>query len=183
VTGPETAPTPADGPDVAAPAQGDAAEAPRPARLPARPSWRSVGGWLVLVGAAVALDGPVGGLALVFVAAVLLAGLSPRIVGGVGVALLVLAPLAVILEGLPSESQVSPAFVSRSLLPHHLTFAGLVLVSAYALIDLIPHLRAWAAGAHPAPAEGPPLGTALGVAITALVAIGAVAACAAVLVG
>lgn len=183
MTGPETPPTEVGDAAATAPTGGDAPGPAGPARLPARPSWRSVGGWLLLVGLAVALDGPVGGLALVFVAAVLLAGLSPRIVGGVGVALLVLAPLAIILEGLPSESQVSPAFVSRSLVPHHLTFAGLVLVSAFALIDLIPHLRAWAAGAHPAPADGPPLGAALGVAITALVAIGAVAACAAVLVG
>lgn len=151
--------------------------------LPVRPSWRAVVGWLLLVGAAVALDGLVGGLALVFVAAVLLAGASTRIIGGVGVALLVAAPVAILIEGLPSESQVSPAFVTRSLLPHHLTFAGLVLVCAFALIDLIPHLRAWAAGSHPARNDGPPLGTALGVAITAVVAVGALAACAAVVVG
>lgn len=152
-------------------------------RGPVRPTPWAIGGWLVLVGLAVALDGPVGGLALVFVAAVLLAGVSPRLIGGVGVLLLALAPLAVVLEGLPARSQVSPAFVTRSLVPHHLTFAGLLLVCAFALIDLAPHLRAWADAARPPQDDGPPLGAVAGVVVTAVVALAALAAGAAVVLG
>ena len=148
---------------------------------PPRPSWRAVGGWILLVGVAVALDGLVGGLTLVVIAAVLLAGLAPRVIGALGVLLLVLAPIAVVVEGVPSASEISPAFVSRSLLPHHLTFAGLVLVSAFALLDLVPHLRDWAGGERPPQDDGPPLGAVLGTVVVVVVALGALAACWAVL--
>ena len=148
---------------------------------PARPGARAVAIWLVLAGLAVALDGVVGGLTLVFIAAVLLAGAPIRIIGGAGVALLVLAPIAFLIEGIPSAASVSPALVTRSLLPHHLTFAGLVLVSAFALLDLAPHLGTWAAAERPRPDDGPPLGTVVGIAVVAVVAFGAVVACRAVL--
>lgn len=157
----------------------DPAEPARPG--PARPSWRSIALWLVATGAAVAIDGAVGGLALVFVAAVVLAGAPARIIGAVGVVLLAAAPIAVLVEGIPSDADVSPLFVTRSLLPHHLTFAGLILVCSFALIDLAPHLRDWAEGDHPTQEDGPPFGTVAGVAVVAIVAIGAVAACVAVL--
>ncbi|MCU1370919.1 MAG: hypothetical protein JWO77_2113 [Ilumatobacteraceae bacterium] len=149
--------------------------------VPARPSWQAALAWLVLAGVAVAIDGVVGGLAFVAIAAVLLAGLPTRLIGGLGVLLLIGAPIAIVIEGVPTDSGVSPAFVTRSLLPHHLAFAGLILVCAFALIDLAPHLRAWAEGDHPAQDDGPPFGTAIGVALVAAVAVGALVACWAVL--
>ena len=89
--------------------------------------------------------------------------------------------MAFILEGIPATSDISPAIVTRSLLPHHLTFAGLILVSAFALLDLAPHLRGWAAAERPEQDDGPPLGTVGGIIAVAVVAVGALAACVAVL--
>lgn len=152
-----------------------------PGASPVRPSLRSAGLWLLLVGGAIALDGLVGGLALVFVAAVLLAGLAPRVLGAVGVALLALAPVAFLIEGIPTSRTISPQIVLRSLLPHHLTFAGLVLVSAYAIVDLLPHLRSWAAAERTPQDDGPPLGAVAGVVVVAAVGLGALLACRAVL--
>ena len=148
---------------------------------PVRPSWRAIVAWIVLIGVAAALDGLVGGLTLVVVAAVLLAGLSPRLVGGLGVVLLVLAPIAFLVEGLPTERTISPTIVTRSLLPHHLVFAGLVLVCAFALIDLAPHLRAWATAERTPQDDGPPFGTVVGALVVGVVAVGALLACRAVL--
>jgi hypothetical protein len=189
VTGPDLDPaSPADDgrptapePPVSEPPVSDAPVSDPGVTGPARVSWRAVAAWLVVAGAAIAIDGLVGGLAMVFVAAVLLAGISTRVIGAVGVALLAAAPVAILVEGVPSQSSVSPAFVSRSLVPHHLTFAGLILVGAFALIDLAPHLRAWAEGEHPAQDDGPPLGTVGGVVAVVVVAVGALAACWAVL--
>lgn len=148
---------------------------------PVKPSGKAIGLWLVLAGIAVAIDGVAGGLAFVVIAAVLLAGLPTRIIGGLGVLALIGAPIAVIIEGIPTDSGVSPAFVTRSLLPHHLTFAGLILVSGFALIDLAPHLRTWADGEHPTQDDGPPFGTIVGAVLVGIVAVGAVVACWAVL--
>lgn len=164
-------------PEADVPAPDEAPVAPvRP-----RPRARSIGIWLVLTGLAVALDGLVGGLTLVVVAAVLLAGLSIRVLGGLGVALLVLAPIAFLVEGVPTAADISPAVVTRSLLPHHLTFAGLVLVGAFAVLDLAPHLQAWASAERAPQDDGPPLGAVGGVVVVAAVAIGALLACLAVL--
>lgn len=174
MTAPETPP------DAAPDAVVDPLDDGRPV-LPVRPSLRAIALWLVIVGVAVALDGLVGGLTVVFVAAVLLAGLPTRVIGGLGVLLLAIAPVAFLVEGVPSASDVSPALVIRSLIPHHLTFAGLVLVSAFALIDLAPHLRAWASADRPAQDDGPPLGAALGAVVVGIVAVGALLACRAVL--
>ncbi len=146
-----------------------------------RRSLRAIGGWILLVGIAVALDGLVGGLTLVVIATVLLAGLPQRLIGGLGVALLVLAPVAVVLQGVPTAGEISPAFVTRSLVPHHLAFAGLVLVSAFALIDLAPHLRDWAAAERAPQDDGPPVGTLIGAVVVAVVAVGAIVASWAVL--
>lgn len=162
---------------------GDPAPGAAPTPAPARASLRAAGAWVLLVGVAVALDGMIGGLALVVVAAVLLAGLPTRLLGALGVGLLVLVPVAVVVDGIPTGGEISPAFVLRSLVPHHLTFAGLVLVCAYALIDLAPHLRQWAAAERAPQDDGPPLGVVLGAVVVALVAVGAVAACASVLGG
>ena len=148
---------------------------------PTRPSLRAVGAWLLLIGVAAALDGLVGGLTVVVVAAVLLAGLPTRLLGLLGVLCLAGAPIAVMVRGVPTSEEISPAFVVRSLLPHHLTFAGLVLVCAFALIDLAPHLRDWADLPRAAQDDGPPLGALVGTVVVVLVAVGALAACAAVL--
>lgn len=148
---------------------------------PPRPSLRAVGIWVLATGVAVALDGVIGGLVLVVVAAVLLAGFPKRVLGALGVGLLALVPVAVVIDGIPTSADVSPAFVLRSLVPHHLMFAGLVLVSAFALLDLAPHLRQWADGEQVPQNDGPPLGTVAGAVVVALVAVGAVAACLAVL--
>lgn len=180
MTGPDLTPDPLAAAGTVEPAESTESTEPVRAGL-ARPSWRAIALWLVATGAAVAIDGVVGGLALVFVAAVVLAGISARVIGAVGVLLLAAAPMAVLFEGIPSDADVSPLFVTRSLLPHHLTFAGLILVCSYALIDLAPHLRDWAQGDHPVQDDGPPFGTVVGVAVVAVVAVGALAACVAVL--
>ena len=148
---------------------------------PLRPSARAVIGWIVLIAVGAALDGLVGGLTVVAVAAVLLAGLSTRLIGGAGVVLLLLVPVAIIIEGLPANSEISPEIVTRSLLPHHLAFAGLILVCAFALIDLAPHLRAWASAERAPQDDGPPLGTVVGALLVAAVVVGAILACRAVL--
>ena len=49
-------------------------------------------------------------------------------------------PLAVLVQGVPDDAGVSPAFVSASMWPHHLAFVGFVLVGASAIIELAPHL-------------------------------------------
>ncbi len=41
--------------------------------------------------------------------------------------------------GVPTEAQVSPAFVTRSMWPHHLAFVGLALVCTAAVLELLPH--------------------------------------------
>ena len=80
----------------------------------------------------------------------------------------------------PALGPLAWAWVSM-MVPHHLTFAGLVLVSAGALLELGPHLAGWAASSRTEPDGGPPLGTAVGIAVTAIVVVGAVAACVGVL--
>lgn len=159
-------------------------EAPTPdgVVVPRGPSARAVGGWLVLLGAAVALDGVVGGLAAVVIAALVLARLPLRVLGALGVAALVATPIAVLAQGLPATDEVSPSFVTRSLLPHHLVFAGLVWVGTWAVLDLLPHLVA--PSEVPDADDGPPTSRArrlAGTALTAAVAVAALAACVAVL--
>lgn len=159
----------------------DAAEPAEVVRRVPRPKLRSVGLWLLLVGGAIALDGVVGGLTLVLVAAVLIAGINPRVLGALGVVALLGAPVAVLLRGLPGADEISPLFVVGSLVPHHLTFAGLTLVSAFALIDLAPHLETWATTPRAPQDDGPPLGALLSTAVAIVVALAALWACAAVL--
>lgn len=145
---------------------------------------RSVGSWTVLLGAAVLLDGVVGGLVVVVVGAVALARLPWRILGGLGVVALVAVPLVVLGLGLPATDEVSPTFVSRSLAPHHLAFAGLVWVGAWAVLDLLPHIAAAAAAPHPddpRPAPTSRRRRLVGAVLVAVVAVGAVAASVAVL--
>jgi hypothetical protein len=182
VTSPELLPDPPpDDVDATGVSQSEPSVPDGQGRVPTRPSPWAIGGWLLLVGLAVALDGPVGGFTMVAIAAVLLAGLPKRLIGGLGVVLLVLTPVAIILDGIPADDEISPEIVTRSLLPHHLAFAGLVLVSAFALIDLAPHLRAWATAERPPQDDGPPLGTAVGAVVVGVVAVGALLACRAVL--
>ncbi|HRW37077.1 MAG: hypothetical protein KDB04_17925 [Acidimicrobiales bacterium] len=144
-----------------------------------RPSLVAVGGWLLLAGAATALDGLVGLAVAVLVAAVLLAGGSPRSLGALGVAALASVPIVVLGRGLPSDDEVSPFFVAGSLWPHHLAFGGLVLVGAWAVLDLGHQLRHAPPDAVPAVPGRPPLRVA--VVLVAIVALGALAASVAVL--
>jgi len=109
---------------------------------PSPKRWCAVVCWLALLVGAIALDGWVGGVVAVVVAVVLAARLSPRVLGALGVVAIFGSLVAVLVDGVPSPSEVSPAFVSRSLLPHHLMFAGLVWVGAWAVLDLVPHLVA-----------------------------------------
>lgn len=143
-----------------------------------------VAAWLVAISVGAALDGVVGGLVVVVVAAVLLAHLSPRVLGAAGVLALLAVPLAVVIQGIPTDGDVSPTFVSETLIPHHLTFVGLVLVSACAVLEMRPHLAEWRAAAPRTDADldaPPPLGPLLGVAVTVVVGVGVVWACSAVL--
>jgi hypothetical protein len=138
-----------------------------------------VGAWLVLAGACIALDGAVGGAVAVAIAAVVLADLPRRLLAVAGVVALLAVPVAVIARGLPTDDEVSPAFVVGSLVPHHLMFAGLVLVGTWAVLDRRAHPRLGAGDA--APGAPPPLPIAIGVALVVVVALGAVAASIAVL--
>lgn len=149
----------------------------------ALPSLWSLGAWLVLLGVTVALDGLVGGLVAVVVGAVLLARLSPRILGALGTLALLGVPVAVLVQGVPTPEEVSPLFVTRSLVPHHLTFAGLVWAGAWAVLDLLPHLVTAAETADPLDGAPPsaPVDRVLAAVVVLAVAIGAVLACAAVL--
>jgi hypothetical protein len=148
---------------------------------------------LALAVVATALDGAPGALAAVIVAATVLAGVRPRSVGLVGLLALAATPVVVLLDGVPSRNEVSPAFVSRSMWPHHLTFVGFVLLGAAVVMELGPALRAHLhddvvppgvpADAPDAPVAGP-LGRApasLRVALVVVVALGALAACIGVL--
>lgn len=101
----------------------------------------AIAAWFLFAGVCFALDGAVGIAVAVVVAAVVLARLPRRWLGALGLAALVAAPASVLLDGLPSPAEVSPGFVTRSLLPHHLTFAGFALVSAWVVLDLAEHLR------------------------------------------
>lgn len=136
-----TAPVDPPGPAAA----GDPSEAAVAESASARQRGRRAGAlgvWCVLTGLAVALDGVTGAVVGVLVAAVLLARLSPRLLGGLGVASLVGVPLEVMARGVPKPADVSPFFVAGSLWPHHLMFAGLALVGSGAVLDLIGDLRA-----------------------------------------
>jgi hypothetical protein len=97
----------------------------------------------------------VGAIAAVLVAALILAQVPPRWIGIVGVVSLAVVPLVVLGGGLPTSGEVSPTFVSRTLVPHHLTFVGLVLVSTWAVLELAPHL-------HREPVTGEEQGAASG---------------------
>lgn len=138
-----------------------------------------VGAWLLLAGACTALAGLAGLATAVVVAAVLLARLPHRVLGALGVAALAAVPVVVLGRGLPSEGEVSPFFVAGSLWPHHLAFAGLVLVGAWAVLDLRVRLAASPPDAVPAPPPRPPL--VVGVVLVAVVAVGATVATLAVL--
>jgi hypothetical protein len=107
--------------------------------------------WLVLTALAFALDGVTGAAVGVLVAAIVLARLSPKVLGGLGVVALVAAPISILLKGVPDPSDVSPFFVAGDLWPHHLVFAGLALVGCCAVLELGDHLRA---AAHHEPVDG-----------------------------
>jgi hypothetical protein len=102
---------------------------------------RGVAAWLVLVAVLGALDGLPGTVAALVVGVVVLARLPRRWIGLVGVAALVAVPVVVVAGGVPTEAQVSPAFVTRSMWPHHLAFVGLALVCTAAVLELLPSLR------------------------------------------
>lgn len=102
---------------------------------------RGVAAWLALVVLLGALDGLPGTSAALVVGVVVLARLPRRWIGLVGVAALVAVPAVVVAGGVPTEAQVSPAFVTRSMWPHHLAFVGLALVCAAAVLELLPSLR------------------------------------------
>lgn len=136
---------------------------------------------IALAVAAVALGGLVGLAVVVAVAALRLSGASPAIVGGLGVALLVAAPLVVVGNGLPSDAQVSPGIVTDTLLPHHLVFAGLALVSVWVVFDVAPRRVREPGPEVTDPGDGPGGPLWLRRVVFALVVVAAVAASVAVL--
>jgi putative Ca2+/H+ antiporter (TMEM165/GDT1 family) len=144
------------------------------------PPARAIGAWLVLAGVCTALDGAVGAAVAVLVGAVLLAQLPSRVLAWSGVAALLAVPIVLLVRGLPDRDEVSPAFVVGSLVPHHLAFAGVVLVSVAALLDLLARDRDGAARDPVVDVpDRPPLVVA--VLLCALVAAGALLATLAVL--
>lgn len=104
-------------------------------------SARGVAAWLVLVAVLAALDGLPGTTAALVVGVVVLARLPRRWIGLIGVAALVAVPIVVVAGGVPTEAEVSPGFVTRSMWPHHLAFVGLALVCTAAVLELLPSLR------------------------------------------
>ena len=156
--------------------------------LPARrslPSWPGVLAWTAFALTAVLLDGPYGGVVPVIVAAVLLARLPMRVIGGIGVVAIGLVPFSLLLQGVPRPDEISPRFVVDAMAAHHLAFGGLLLVGTWAVLDMWPAMRSTARGARevPPPAVDEPARPELGIAIliVALVAAIMVMACAAVL--
>lgn len=160
-------------------------------RPPDRPfDARSLGRWLLLLGTCVVLGGLPGAAVAVVVAAVRLARLPDRLLGALGVLALLIVPAVVVAGGLPGPSTVAPTFVSDSLVPHQLTFAGLALVSIWAIVDLAGHLRRErgsdlapdvdAVAAEGGARTGPLLGRWLGPALVVVIAVGALAASVAV---
>lgn len=111
---------------------------PEPGRVA---SARGVAAWLGFVAVLGALDGLPGTTAALVVGVIVLARLPRRWIGLVGVAALVAVPVVVLAGGVPTEAQVSPRFVTRSMWPHHLAFVGLALVCAAAVLELLPSLR------------------------------------------
>lgn len=106
-----------------------------------------------LVGAAAAagaLDGLIGCISVVTIAVVLLARLPRRLIGLIGVASLAGVPVAVVVQGVPDDASVSPAFVSASMWPHHLAFIGMFLVGVGAVLDVAPQLRSRDGAGEPA---------------------------------
>jgi hypothetical protein len=122
----------------------------------ARPrlSRRGFVAWVLLTGIAVALDGPTGAAVGVLVLAVFLADAPRRVIGAAGVLALVAAPVAVLVRGVPTDEDVSPAFVTGSLWPHHLVFAGVALLATFVVLDLWDHLRV-GGRTHVSPVESP----------------------------
>jgi hypothetical protein len=100
--------------------------------------------WVALTALGVVLDGVTGVILGLVVAVVVLARVPRRVLGALGVASLVAVPVVLLGRGLPSDQTVSPLFAVGSLWPHHLMFAGLVLVGVAAVSDLGDHLRATA---------------------------------------
>lgn len=97
---------------------------------------RSVGIFLILAGVGLALDGFVGAGSAVFVAAVILAGLPRRHVGLAGVIALALTPLAVLVQGLPDDNEVSALFVTDAMIAHHFVFVGFALLASWVVMDV-----------------------------------------------
>lgn len=150
---------------------------------------RGLAAWVGLLALCFVLDGLPGTTAALVVGVVVLARLPRRWIGRVGVAALVAVPMVVVAGGVPTEAQVSPAFVSRSMWPHHLAFVGLALASTAAVLELLPSLRGLrragvvhaddADPAHRVPA--PALPDVARYAVVAVVAVGLLASCVAVL--
>lgn len=150
---------------------------------------RGVLAWVGLVLVLAALDGLPGTVAALVVGVIVLARLPRRWIGLTGVAALVAVPAVVVAGGVPTEAGVSPAFVIRSMWPHHLAFVGLALVCTAAVLELLPSLRALrvAAVVHDDerdPTHRAPFGSWaawLCWSVTAVVAVGLLVACVAVL--
>ena len=105
----------------------------------------AVGAWVALAVVAGALDGAAGVAVAVAVAGVLLARLPAEWLARLGVSCLLVAPVWVLAEGLPSAAEVSPGFVTRSLVPQHLVFGGFALLASWVVLDMARHVRS---GAH-----------------------------------
>jgi len=184
---PDAEPTDAE-PRVVEPTPGDAAAgeeaadvAPAPRRGFVRPSRRGLAGWLALAAVAALLDGWVGLLAPFVVAVVVGARLRRSVLGAIGTFFLALAGLGVLLDSSGDRSDVHQAFVTRSLVPHHLTFLGLALVCTWVVLDLAPHLTGGRAGEPGTPEPAPLAGRSARLRVVLVVV--AWVACAATIVG
>ena len=151
------------------------------ASAPAR-RWPVVGAWLAFVGVCLLLDGLIGVAVALVAAAVVAARLPARVLGAFATAAALGALVTVLVGGVPAEVDVSPRFVSRSLVPHHLMFAAMAWASAWVVLDLIDHLRVAARAEPVAEPSGAP-DRRVAIAVVAVVAVGALAASAAVLWG
>lgn len=107
----------------------------RPSLRSSLPAWRTLVAWLVITGVVVALDGWTGLVVGVGIGAALLAGVRPRALSAAGVVCAALVPVWILSRGSVTTEDVTPALVVESLLPHHLAFSALVLLTVSVVLQ------------------------------------------------
>lgn len=129
--------------------------AERPPLRSSLPRRQSLVAWLVLTGVVVALDGGTGLVLSVGIGAALLAGVQPRVLSAAGVVCAALVPVWILSGGSVTTEDITPALVNESMVPHHLAFSALVLLTVSVILqaERAPHSEV--SSAPPVPNAGP----------------------------